>query len=348
VPEVSQGIDLVHVMLQHGDVRSMNSAATRLIDERALLPTALRVALDSWLMKMVVPRAGHAFLGSKPDRTALDQLLAVAGEPERRKEALSRFQSATLDGAADYDRAAWVVAMNTPELRTSLVDRAATSPELGAMIASTVGMFPDALDVLADHASEQWAGYVFARIERAACDAGHRSQQIQHLETALGTGSRRERRKRLLPVQLERLQSNRCSVRGSSGRVRGDFDEWREQPDRDCLSVRTPVPTIDRWPLHRTAAFGTNPERKATRPVACQDARGCPLARAHLLIAAQTLRTTRNSRDGHIARGLVSADRPLDRGRRADRARCMEAKRCRCTQVCSRARDYGAAVVLVA
>lgn len=120
----------------------MNAAAKVVIHERTFLPPDLRAALDEWVIKTVPPRAGRRLFGIDPERVELDELLAFAGEPVRRREALDR--SPPLPHMPlEADLAAFAVAMTDPDRRVGLFQQAHDAFPTGFLIAATLDRLPE-------------------------------------------------------------------------------------------------------------------------------------------------------------------------------------------------------------
>jgi hypothetical protein len=183
-------------MLEHGDARSMNAAAQSLLRERTFLPPDLRTALDEWLIKTVVPRAGRRVFGSDPERVQLDELLAIAGEPERRREAVDSLETLRVD--PDVDVAALAVAMTDPGRRATLLRDA--SARAGQGFISTLDVLPDAFDIVADHAHDRWVGVLPGRLLHVGCDAHRREQLVKQLESAFATYVTHEKMEKLVDI----------------------------------------------------------------------------------------------------------------------------------------------------
>jgi cytosol alanyl aminopeptidase len=183
-PELPLRVALIHHMLEHGDVRSMNEAAAHVIEQRAFLPADLRAALDSWLLKKVVQRAGRHVFGGDREQLQLDELLAISGEPERRQQALDHLEP-TSSLERELEKAAVAVAMTDPDRRATLLQ--AVADPRGFIISTTLPTLPDAFDIVADHADARWAAGGPWLLAHAPCDAHRREELVEKLERAFSS-----------------------------------------------------------------------------------------------------------------------------------------------------------------
>jgi hypothetical protein len=182
-------LNVERVMLERGDAKSMNAAAARLLMDRVLAPTDLRAALDAWILAKVAARAGHASFGSVPERISLDELLAIAGEPGRRREALS-LVSGTLQWATAADVAAFRVAFQDPSLRVRLLQEASSWPRSAQFeMTMAVATLPDAIDLLKDHLKDIMgiSAMAVTQVVRWGCDPARRDEQVELIRKALGS-----------------------------------------------------------------------------------------------------------------------------------------------------------------